>query len=307
MIVFLSIVIVALLLCGATVSLLFIGPKILLRPKRSTSQTYKEHGALSHPSELQLPCEELWIRTREQFHLHCWLIKNPNAINGTIVYLHGIGDNKALGIAHAQLLFNHGFNVAMLDFRAHGSSEGTYCTYGYYEKYDVQHFLDALSARKDFSLGKFGVYGLSMGAAIALQTASIDKRICAVVAENSFATLRTIFDDYQKRIIKLPFHYLRNLIIARSEKLADFDAKKVSPLNAVKFIEAPILYIVGKDDEKISPQYSQQLFDATRSTKEIFFVANAHHANVRYVAGKTYDDKLISFFTQHLQPSRHTN
>lgn len=307
MIIFLCIVIVVLLFCCATLSLVFIGPKILLQPKRSTSQTYKEQGTFSHPSELQLPCEEFWIQTQDGFRLHCWLIKNPEAAHGTIVYLHGIGDNKALGIAHAQLFFEHGFHIAMFDFRAHGISEGKYCTYGYYEKYDVQNFLDALIQRNDFSPGKFGVYGLSMGAAIALQTASIDARISAVVAENSFATLRSIFDDYQKRIIKLPFHYLRNLIIARSERLADFDAKKVSPLSAVQYIEAPVLYIVVEEDEKISPRYSAQLFDATNSPKELFSVPHANHANVREVTGKHYDEKIISFFRQHLQSSRHIN
>src|SRR6202008_4281185 len=115
------------------------------------------------------------------------------------------------------------------DARLHGESDGAYCTYGYYEKHDVLRIIDYLLSRTDIHPGNIGLFGTSMGAAVAIQAAALDKRISAIIAENSFATLRTIFDDYQRRIIKLPFHYLRNMVIVRSEFKATFKASDVSP------------------------------------------------------------------------------
>ncbi len=288
-----------LLLTIFTLIMFFVGPKLLLQPSRSTSKTYSNSGQLAHPSEIGLPCNEFNIITNERFKLFCWAVPTLEKSKGTIIYFHGIGDNKALGIPLAKLFFDNGFNTLLFDFRAHGESEGKYCTYGYYEKFDAQKIID--EAVQQFPNTKIGLYGLSMGAAIALQKASIDKRVSAVVSENSFSTLRTIFDDYQKRMIILPFHYLRNLIINRSEQLASFDAKEVSPLNAVKKISVPLLFIYGKLDNKIHYRYSIQLFENACASKELFPVENASHANVREIAGNSYDNKLISFYEQHLQ------
>ena len=79
-------------------------------------------------------------------------------------------------------------------------------------------------------------------------TPALDARVSAVIAESGFATLRSIFDDYQKRMIRLPFHYLRNLVIKRSELIARFRANDVSPLDAVRNISIPILVIAGERD-----------------------------------------------------------
>jgi len=281
--------------------MVFVGTKILLQPERTHSLSFHQKGMPAFPTEVGLPFEHFTITTKDSLLLRGWYIASDTPPKGTILYLHGIGDNKALGLPLAKLLCENGYNVAMFDLRAHGESEGKYCTYGYYEKYDVQLVLDFLFSKKDFNVGKIGVFGLSMGAAIALQTAAIDQRISVVVAENSFASLRSIFDDYQKRIIKLPFHYLRNAIIARAESIALFEAKSVHPLASVKNISVPILYIVGKQDTKIHPHYSELLYENTNAPKEIFTVENAGHANVREVAGKKYDNTLLSFFERRLR------
>jgi len=139
-----------------------------------------------------------------------------------------------------------------------------------------------------------------MGAAVAIQAAAIDKRITVVVSENSFATLRTIFDDYQKRMIKLPFHYLRNLVIVHAELRAKFKAREVSPLEAVQTIHIPILIVYGTDDHLIKHQYSLMLFEKANQPKEIFPIHGASHNNMWDIAGKEYGQKLLEFFGKHL-------
>ena len=141
----------------------------------------------------------------------------------------------------------------------------------------------------------------SIGAAIALQGAALDRRITAVVAENSFATLRSIFDDYQKRIIKLPFHYLRNIVIKRSELMARFKANDVSPLDAVLRIHIPLLFIYGKSDRLINYKYSVMLYESSNGPKELFPIESASHNDTWRVAGRGYETRVLDFFRKHLR------
>src|SRR5437879_10010778 len=82
----------------------------------------------------------------------------------------------------------------MMDARAHGASDGAMATYGWLERNDSKAIVDALEAtehpRHLFALGE------SMGAGIALQSAAVEPRIEAVVAEASFASLREAAYDY---------------------------------------------------------------------------------------------------------------
>ena len=179
-------------------------------------------------------------------------------------------------------------------------SDGEFCTYGYYERNDLRSLIDHLLARRDVTVGRIGLFGTSMGAAVALQAAAIDDRIAAVVAENSFATLRSIFDDYQKRMIQLPFHYLRNIVIKRSEQIAKFRANDVSPLESVRSLAIPVLFIYGADDHLISCRYSITLYEAKPSPKELFAIPGAAHNDTWKVAGPAYEEKLLTFYERHL-------
>ena len=288
-------------LISVTIIIFIIGPSLLLQPRRRTKDFYQ---ALNHPitpRDLGLQYEEINIIAKDGTKLNGWLVKAGSSSKGTILFLHGVGDSKIAGVPYAKLFFDCGFNTFLYDSRRHGESEGTFCTYGYHEKHDVIDIIDYLSSRIDVVLGKIGIFGTSMGAAIAIQAAAIDKRIIAIAAENSFATLRSIFDDYQKRMIKLPFHYLRNIVIKRSELMAKFKATDVSPLDAVKHVHLPILFIYGKKDKHIKHQYSIMLYDNTNEPKELFPIENAAHNDTWQIAGKTYEQKLIEFFKRNLQ------
>lgn len=287
-------------LITVTIILFVVGPTILLQPKRRSAEFYCKLGLPVLPSELNMNFEDINIKVDDDLKLHCWLIKAPLPTKGTLLYLHGVGDCKIDGLRFAKLFYDNHYNVFLYDSRRHGKSEGKFCTYGYYEKYDLIHVMDYLESRMDLHLGKIGVFGTSMGAAVAIQTASIDHRIKALAVENCFTTLRAIFDDYQKRLIKIPFHYLRNLVIKRSEWIANFKASDVSPLKAVSEIHIPILFIYGKLDKHINHKYSISLYQNTDEPKELFSLELAAHNDSWEKGGDVYRNKLVEFFNKNL-------
>ncbi|MBI5215757.1 MAG: alpha/beta fold hydrolase [Ignavibacteriae bacterium] len=287
-------------LFSATLILTIIGPTLLLRPRRRTAEFYKRLNQPVHPSELQLVYEEINVMGHDNGKLNSWLIKSPNA-RGTIIYLHGVADCKMDGIRFAKLMHENRYNVFLYDSRRHGDSEGEFCTYGYFEKLDLEKVIEYLHTRTDVQLGKIALFGTSMGAAVAIQTAAIDKRIAAVIAENSFATLRTIFDDYQKRMVRLPFHYLRNIVIKRSELMAKFKANDVSPLESLKNIRIPFLFIYGTEDHLINHQYTIKLYNNANQPKELFPIEGAKHNDTWQVAGAKYETMILTFLEKYLR------
>jgi len=280
--------------------LLVIGPGMLLQPYRRTIEYYRKYTAILHPSDLGLPYEDVALKTPEGIDLRCWLIRAEGEPRGTVIYLHGVSECKIVGLPMARDLHALGYNVFLYDSRRHGDSGGTYCTYGFYEKHDARAVISHLASRQDLRTGRIGLFGTSMGAAVAIQVAAIDDRVVALVAESGFATLRTIFDDYQKRMIKLPWHYLRNLVIVRSEHLAHFKASAVSPLEAVRSVHVPLFILHGTADTLIDARYSSMVFANANEPKELWLIEGAKHNDMAEVGGEEYRKRVLGFFERYL-------
>ena len=290
----------ALFLLFVSLILLVVGPSMLLQPHRRMADWYARSGASSHPAHLDMQYEERTVKTAEGIPLSSWLLRPPCDPIGTVIMLHGVSESKIAPLPLAKHLYECCFNVFLYDSRWHGDSGGSYCTYGFYEKHDASMAITYLLSRTDLRTGKVGLFGYSMGAAVAIQTAAIDRRVAAVVAESGFARLRTIFDDYQKRMIKLPFHYLRNIVIKRSEHLAHFRANAVAPVDAVREVRVPLLLIHGTADRLIRHEYSEEIFRNANEPKELWLIPGATHSDLPDSGGEEYRRRIEEFFRRHL-------
>jgi pimeloyl-ACP methyl ester carboxylesterase len=297
---FALVIVLFLFLLSAAFVILILGPLILLQPHRRSKEWYAKVTNFLEPRDKVVPQEDISLTTPDGVRLSCWLIKRRRA-RGTIIYLHGVGDCKINGVELAAFLYSLGYNVFLYDSRHHGESGGKYCTYGFFEKHDVSTVIDYLQQREDFKLGKVGVFGTSMGAAVAIQAAAIDLRIASVVAEASFTTLRSIAVDYQRRLIKLPWHFLRNIAFARSQKVAGFKARFVAPVEDIKKLHCPILFVHGLEDTFIDVEHSKRLYRIARDPKQLLLVDGANHTNVWEVGGNKYKDTLAAFFKSSLK------
>lgn len=291
-----------LFLIQVTFVLLVAGPLILLKPVRRKKDWYERLTSILEPRDAGLPQENLLVETFDGLKLQCWFVQQKQNARGTVLFLHGVGDCKIAGVPIARALYRKGFNVLLYDSREHGESEGYYCTYGFYEKHDVSAVISYLLSRKNGEIGKIGVFGTSMGGAVAIQAAALDPRISALVSEGSFTALRTIFVDYQKRIIKLPWHFLRNVALVQSQKMANFKARLVAPIEDIKRVHVPILISHGKDDSFIKADYAKLLYDAANEPKQLILVDHAEHNDVWEIGGTIYENTIGSFFEKNLSP-----
>jgi hypothetical protein len=199
--------------------------------------------------------------------LEGWKLTAIGTTRGTVVYLHGVADNRGSSLGAARLT-ERGFDLVAYDSRAHGNSGGDACTYGFYEKRDLRRVLDLIDG------GPIVVIGSSLGAAVALQAAAEDHRIKAVVAAESFSDLETIARE------RAPTFLTEGSIkkaIAIAEKQGNFVVADVSPMRAASRIHVPVLLLHGAVDRETPSSHSQRIFDALPGPKQLILVAGAGH------------------------------
>ena len=212
---------------------------------------------------------------------------------------HGVSDNRTGILGHAEFLLRHGYNVVMMDARAHGESGGNMATYGWKERYDTVAITDALYSSE--AVQHVGALGVSMGAAIALQSAAVEKRIEAVVAEGPFANLREVSYDYAgfdtspwlgKTLFRPATIFGLNAMI----EAGGFQPDDVSPEKAVIVREFPIFLICGTRDHRIPCRHAEGIYQAARGPKQLWEVAGAGHASALGYAPAEYEERVIAFF-----------
>lgn len=197
-----------------------------------------------------------------------WWFHGAGPKKGTIVYLHGVGDNRGSSIGIASHFVPRGFDVIAYDSRAHGESQGDACTYGYYEKRDLSRVLDKVEGKPIILLGS------SLGAAVALQAAAADRRVGAVVAIAAFSDLRTAANE------RAPFFASKgnvNEALRIAEDTAHFRVDEASPVAAAGRINVPTMLIHGDHDVETPSAHSLRIFAALHEPKRLVLVPNRGH------------------------------
>jgi len=206
--------------------------------------------------------------TGEGVNLVGWHCRTDVRRRGTLIYLHGIADNRSSGAGVITRFLETGFDVIAYDSRAHGESGGDACTYGFFEKDDLRRVID------DVGGGAIVVLGTSLGAAVALQQAGRDSRITAIVAAESFSDLRRVATE------RAPFFFTAGIIeqaFRLAEQQARFRVDAVSPVDAAAAITAPVLVIHGAADAETPPDHARRLFAALAGPKRLVLVPGAGH------------------------------
>ena len=231
----------------------------------------------------------------------------PQPPKGTVFLLHGIGDRKE-NVPYrlwARILAQAGYRAILVDLRGHGRSTGDFLTYGVTESSDLRQVLDALQDL-DLIRGPVGVWGISYGAAVAIQWAAADPRVKAVVAFEPFCTLRDAVHDFAPVVLG-PFTFLAapavlSAVTQAAAAQAGFRAEQASPLRAIRETEAPVLLVHGTDDHHLYPQHSVRLHEAALDHSDLYLVKGANHLTLWIHDLPVVRERVTSWLDQQLAP-----
>jgi uncharacterized protein len=253
------------------------------------------------PAGFGLRADSLALAVQKGLILRGYMIyANTPKPKATVILLHGIGGFKEGNLYFSKILADNGYNSVIYDQRGHGTSDGKYCTFGFYEKNDVSKFIDVI--KNLFPHLPVGIHGASMGGAVALQALAFDKRLQFGIVESTFNSLEEVVIEYGRGYFKFRSRWLAQRVLSKSAEIAHYKPFDIKPVESCKAIEQPILLVHGDSDEKIPMAFNKQNFEALKSEdKEFYIIKGAGHDNVGEIGGQVYLNKILAFIGRQVK------
>jgi pimeloyl-ACP methyl ester carboxylesterase len=260
-----------LLLVGAAlvVAVSFAMAKALLSPLRMTGGRALWILRRLSASDIGLPSEDLTFvvhdeRTNRNLKLAAWWIPAPTASARCALIIHGYGDSKLGGIAWAPTFRAMGYNVLAIDLRAHGESDGTQTTAGYFERHDVSQVIDQIRAQRPAVTRELVIFGISLGAAVAGATAALRDDVDAVIMDSPYADYPSAARTHGNTL-GTPGPMFQHIAITWAQRMSGADLHECAPTRLIPTLACPLMVIHGADDLLIAPTDMDAVEAATQS------------------------------------------
>lgn len=241
--------------------------------------------------------KEVTFTSEDKITLAGIMVTRPNA-RANVVLCHGYKGTKELMYAYVDL-FPH-WNLLLFDFRAHGQSEGTITSIGYHEYKDViaaVKFMKSERGRATNQQLPLVIMGVSMGGAATLKAVGNEPDLGnALVVDSTYAELdQTMFHVFSLKssLPSLIFYPVMKTIF---QYYAHCDVASMCPVEYVKSIKQPILFIHSCDDNYILPSSSVALYANAKNRKSQLWIApHCRHGLLHSYRSSLYQKHVYSF------------
>ncbi|MDA7979053.1 MAG: alpha/beta hydrolase [Pirellulales bacterium] len=250
------------------------------------------------PNALGIAHQDVAVRTKDGLNLAGWSIPAPEA-RGTVVYLHGYGENRSQVISILQPLHDARFNVVAFDFRGHGQSQGHTVTFGHRETNDVKAACDF--ARAAFPDQPLFMVGVSYGAAVGLQTLPELSDVRAAWVDSTFASMDNVL--WQQFSFLKPTQLQGAAVsIARIILWLDcgFNPDDIQLEQVLNGVNTPLFFVHGQTDDKTSLKQGQELSASYDGPKGYLWLDDSSPRSVSPQARQQYYNRLIAFLEANL-------
>ena len=199
---------------------------------------------------------------------------------------------------------DRGFNVLMVDHRAHGDSEGAWITFGKKESEDLLLWIDWVKSEKNAD-AQIVLHGVSMGAATVLMLSDRTEILPNVKYIVSDCAFTTVYDQFRSVIEKtrIPFRPLFAGVDVVNRALTGFSLQDASPITHVQNACVPILFVHGAADDFVPTEMGKINYEACTSEKDLLLVDGAGHAESYQTDSAAYDAKMEAFMDKYLSAS----
>jgi uncharacterized protein len=227
-----------------------------------------------------VPFEKVILKNKDGLKLEAWSMDTQNPQldasfvgpipikKNTIIMFHGQGSCKSAILREAYEFLKLGYDVFMVDFRAHGGSEGEQSTIGLKEDEDVRIAYEYI---KDKTKQEPILWGISLGAAtITRAVAEYNFHPQKVILEMPFGSLQSAVKGFM-RIKGLPQAFAPFLTFWGGTLNGEW-AFNHQPTEFAKNITCPVLLQWGANDPRVTKAEEDEIFTNLNTTKKEFVV-----------------------------------
>lgn len=270
---------------------------ITLRKRSSVEQCFgfvERDGLYLRTDFEKLPRESIELKSKDGLTLRGVFVEKLKENKRVIIIVHGYTAAYSWSTQFINMFLKEGFNVLLVDQRSHGSSDGKYATYGYYEKYDLDLWVSWVRERVGED-AVIGLHGQSMGGGTVLEYAAINKFVKFIIADCPYSDMKRLMKhQFEKlnHIPMFPFFSTVNLIIMMKAK---FSMKNVNPLKAMQDKDIPIMFIHGSNDNFVPTYMSEEMYKAKKGAKRLLIIEGAVHGNAYGTNKELYEREVHDF------------
>ncbi|MBI4656720.1 MAG: alpha/beta hydrolase [Elusimicrobia bacterium] len=283
------------LISAACVVIAYIKSHTIFRPFPKQPLNYT-------PENFSLAFENIEFSTSDNITLKGWFIPSTGGESSrTIILCHGRGSNKGELLKDTHFLARNGFNLFYFDFRGWGESKGEISSIGYFETRDFDAAHEFVKKhRPDYSEG-IGVFGISMGASVAIYAAARNPGIKCMLAENAFYSYERVIANWSWFRLKIPYYPLIPLTLAFVKLRLGDNPDLYSPVHNVDKISQPVFLINGDNDDLVPLEDARRLFKKCSSVqKDLWILTGSPHGKCAEVGGEAYKERVSRFFKENL-------
>ncbi len=269
-------------------------------PPGKTYEPYKEKILRGIDVVLQHRHEDVYITSGDGLKLHAKYYHQADGAPLTI-FMHGYrGGALRDGNGAFIMSWRRGYNVLMVDQRAHGLSEGKVMTFGIKERYDCLSWIQYANER----FGKeipIVLMGISMGASTVMMAAELDlpENVKCILADCGFSSPKEIVQTVIQSM-KLPVAYVYPMVRLSGRMFGGIDIEEASCVNAVCNSKVPILFIHGDEDDFVPCHMSKECYEACGTKKKLLVVKGAGHGLSHCVDKVSYEDAVEEFLDAYV-------
>ena len=211
------------------------------------------------------------------------------------VFVPGRTDSLTYSYYFTKPYVDSGYNILVIDMRAHGWSEGTYNTIGFKEYGDVIKWIEFL--REECRMKSVVMHALCMGVPSVLYALISDKCpdcVNAVVVEGMYTTFYETFKNHAVYLGYPTFPALQLMEVWM--KLFIGKSMYYGPINVIDQIRTPMLMLHGKQDVFSLPDKAVELYEKCGSSmKELVWFEEGDHSQLRITNEESYDRAIRDF------------
>lgn len=245
------------------------------------------------PSDFSVSHESVTFTASDGVKLSGWFIPSTRGTSSvpTVIFAHGYPAEKGDLLPFA-LQFRDSFNLFLFDFRSFGDSEGSVTTIGQRERRDMHAAITHLASR---DIEQIGIWGFSMGGAVALMSAAEHEAVDAVVSEASYANLALIAK--QQFFIPGVRALLVSVLDGWARIIYDVSLRTPAPDKAVATTETPTLITHGLADPVIPVDHARRLRAAAGANEQVSVWVRTGGGHGGF--SSTYTNRVRAFLQTH--------
>jgi uncharacterized protein len=235
------------------------------------------------------------ITTTDDVKLEGWHLTHTDTSKGTIITFHGHGGSKSGNLREAQEFFTLGYNVLLMDLRAHGGSEGNTCVIGMKEDADVKAAYDYVAAKGEKNII---LWGISLGAAsITHAIASTNIKPSKLILEMPFGSLMKAVEG-RVHIMGLPKQPISSLLMFWGGVEQWRWTFGMEPFKFAKKISCPVLLQKGALDTRVTNEETQWIYDNIPTSKKLVLYDSCGHESLCKKENAKWRQEVTAFLAQ---------